>query len=234
MRALFTLFTNFFLFFIFSTVVYAGVVVYDGVTAANKVVKLKALTKGKFFPEGGRLVEFYLEGKHIDTNLSGGDGYALLEYLPVSFGIKKLKVKAGTDTDEGVLLITEKNDRVFLIEMEGILYESPFPLQPIKGSKEALQKLSKKFKIVYLTTTIGVKESRKWLKENGFPTSAVLKWRGNSLLDELQEQGVKPYAVIGSPAVVSECKENIKKRFTFEDTEEGVMVKDWKELLKRL
>ncbi len=234
----FTHFTNFilfaFLFFVFSNAAFAEVVGYDSVTATHKTIQLKALTKGKFFPEGGRLVGFYLDGKHIGTNLSGGDGYALLEYVPLSSGIKHIKVKAGNDTDEGVLLITEKNDRVLLIEMEGTLYESPFPLQPQKGSKEALQRLSKKFRIVYLTSMIGMKESRRWLKENGFPFSVVLKWKGTALLDELQEQDVKPYAVIGSPAVITECKEHIKKRFSFEDTEDGMVVKDWKELLKSL
>ncbi len=228
----FILFT--FLFFVFSNAASAEVVGYDSVTAANKAVNLKALTKGRFFSEGGRLIEFYLDGKHIGTTLSGGDGYALLGYLPLSPGIKHLKVKAGVDTDEGVLLITGENDKVLLIEMEGILFESPFLLQPIKGSKEALQRLSKKFKIVYLTATIDVKESRTWLKDNGFPASAVLKWKGAALLDELQRQGIKPYAVIGLPAMVSECKEYIKKRFSFEDTEDGVVVNDWKELLKRL
>lgn len=236
----FTHFTNFilftFLFFVFSNAASAEVVGYDSVTATHKTIQLKALTKGKFFPEGGMLVEFYLEGKHIGTTLSGGDGYALLEYLPLSPGVKHLKVKAGVDTDEGVLLITGENDKVLLIEIEGILFVPTLRdlLQPVKESKEALQRLSKKFRIVYLTTMIGVKESKGRLKDNGFPSSVVLKWNGVDLLDELQRQGIKPYAVIGSPAVVSECREHIKKRFSFEDTEDGVVVKDWKELLKRL
>jgi len=235
----FLYFANFILFaflsFVFSRAASAEVIGYDAVTAANKAVNLKAVTKGRFFPEGGRLVEFYLEGKHIGTTLSGGDGYALLEYLPLSPGIKHLKVKAGVDTDEGVFLVTGENDKVLLIEMEGILFVPTLRdlLQPVKESKEALQRLSKKFRIVYLTTIIGVKESKGRLKDNGFPSSVVLKWKGAALLDELQRQGIKPYAVIGSPAVVSECREHIKKRFSFEDTEDGVVVKDWKELLKQ-
>ncbi len=239
-RISFPYFANFilfaFLFFVFSHSASAEVIGYDAVTATNKAVNLKAVTKWRFFPEGGKLVEFYLEGKHIGTTLSGGDGYALLEYIPISPGIKHLKVKAGVDTDEGVLLITEKNDKVLLIEMEGILFVPTLRdlLQPVTESKEALQRLSKKFRIVYLTTMIGVKEAKERLKDNGFPSSVVLKWKGVDLLDELQRQGIKPYAVIGLPAVVSECKEYIKKRFSFEDTEDGVVVKDWKELLKRL
>lgn len=220
--------------FVFSNVVSAEVIGYDGVTTSDRAVKLKALTKGKFFAKGGRLVEFYLEGRRIGTTLSGGDGYALFEYLPISGGIKHLKVKAGADIDEGVLVVVDKNDRVLLLEIEGVLFESLFSLRPVKRSKETLQKLSKRFRIVYLTTTMGLKKSRRWLKDNGFPTSAVLQWKGADLLDELVGQGIMLYAIIGSPAVVSESSEHIKKRFSFEDTEDGLVVKDWKELLKRL
>ncbi|MEE8328846.1 MAG: hypothetical protein V3R54_02825, partial [Thermodesulfovibrionia bacterium] len=56
------------------TFAFAGVMVYDSVTTTGNAVKLTAVTKGLFFPEGGKLVKFYLDGKHIGTNLSGGDG----------------------------------------------------------------------------------------------------------------------------------------------------------------
>jgi len=214
---------------------YADVIVYDDVTTTDKTVKLKALTKGKFFPAGGKLVEFYVEEKHIGTTLSGSDGYAFLKYHSRSPGIKKLKVKMDTETDEGILLVTNKNDNVLLIEVENTLLVTRLPdlFQPIKGSKEALQRLSKKFRIIYLTTMIGIKESRKWLKDNGFPSSAVMKWQENMTIDELQDRGIRLYAIIASPAVLSEASD-IKNRFSFEETEDGVVVDDWDELLKQL
>lgn len=231
---LFTTYCLLFFLLFFVKITFAGVIGYDDVTTANKAVRLKALTKGKLFPEGGRIAEFYIDGKRIGTALSGGDGYAFLEYLPASRGIKHLKVRAGIDTDEGVLLVIGENNKVLMIEIEGILLESIFTPQPVKGSKETIQRLSKRFRIIYLTTAIGLKKSREWLRKNGFPKSTVLKWEGTPLLDDLQEKGIKPNAIIGSPAVVSRSSEHIKKRFSFEDTEDGIVVKDWKELLKKL
>lgn len=238
------------LFFVSFNVAFAKVVVYDSVTTTGRAVKLKATTKGRFFPEGGKLVEFYLDGRHIGTTLSGGDGYAFLKYLPLSKGVKHLKVKAGDDTDEGILLVTKKKDMVLLIEIENSLFVPTLrdllkPVNPVrksegkalsngvKGSKETLYQFSRRFNVIYLTTLIGVEKSKKWLKNNEFPPSAVLKWGGADMLAELQKQGLKLYAIIGSPAVLSEASD-IKKRFSFEETEEGVEVKDWADLSKRL
>lgn len=230
----FLFFISNFLFLISHNVASAEVIVYDSVTTSGRTAILKALTKGRFFPEGGRRVEFYIGKRHIGTTLSGGDGYALLKYLPLSKGIKHLKVRSGADSNEGVLLIIEKDERVILTEIEGSLLKSPFSFQPLKGSKDELQRLSWRFRIIYLTTMIGVKKARQWIKENGFPQSAVLRWGGSEMLDELQAQGIRLYAIVGSPSVLSESSEHIKKRFSFKETEEGIVVEDWKDISKRL
>lgn len=230
--------TTFFVlsFFVHFDVASAEVTVYDDVTITGKAVKLKALTKGRFFPVGGKLVEFYLDEKNIGSTLSGGDGYAFLEYLPRSTGVKRLKIKKDTDTDEGILLVLGKNDRVLLIEIENSLFvpELQNLFQPAKKSNETLKQLSKRFRIIYLTTLIGVKMSRKWLIDNDSPPSTVLKWDGAEMLTELQEREVNLYAIIGSPAILSEASDIIKKRFSFEETEDGVVVRDWDDLLKQL
>lgn len=222
------------LFFFFSNTAFAGVIVYDGVTSAGRSVQLKAVTKGRFFHEGGKLVKFYLDETHIGTTLSGGDGYAFLEYLALSPGIRHLKVMAGVDTDKGILLVTGENDRVLLIEIEGALFAPSLRdfFKPAQGSEDTLYKLSKRFRIIYLTSLIGVTPSRKWLKDNDFPPSAVLKWEGD-ILDDLHEKGIRLYAIIASPAVLSEASV-IKKRFSFKESEEGLLVKDWADLSKRL
>lgn len=211
---------------------FAGIMVFDNVTTKGKPVKLRAFTKGRFFPEGGKLVEFYLNGKHIGTTLSGGDGIAFLKYTPLSPGIKHLKVKKGIDKDKGMLLVIKKGERIILIEIESTLFEFPFIPNPVRESKETLIVLTEKFKLIYVTSLIGAKKSRDWLKKNEYPTSAVLKWNAN-LLDVLKEQGIKPYTIIGSSAVLSEASE-IEKKFSFEETKNGMRVKNWKELGLRL
>lgn len=211
----------------------AGITVYDDAVSVNKSVKLVAITKGRFFPAGGKLVKYYVDEKHIGTNLSGGDGYAFITYVPSSRGIKKLKVESGGERDEGVLLITDKNDRVLLIAIEDSLFKSLLSFKPLKEGSEAIQQLAKDFRIIYLTTLMGINQSRKWLKDNGLPLLPVLKWEGAEIIAVLQEQGVPLHAIIGSPEILAEASD-INKRFSFEETEDGTEVKDWEDLIKQL
>jgi hypothetical protein len=211
----------------------ADVTVFDTVSSFNETIKLKALTKGRFFPEGGKLVTYHVDGIGIGTTLSGGDGYAFMKYKSTSSGIKILKVESGEDTDEGVLLITGKKDRVILIEIENALFDSMLSFKPVKKSKEVLKELSKKFRILYISSLVGVEQSRKWLKDNEFPFSPVLKWEGKELIDYLKEKHILLYAIIASPDLLSEASE-IEKRFSLTETEDASAVKDWDELIKKL
>lgn len=212
---------------------HAGVTVFDDVSPVNNAVAIRALTKGRFFPEGGRLTDFYVDGKHIGTVLSGGDGYAFLRYVPSSAGVLKLKVTKDDETDEGVLLITEKKDRVILIAIENNLFESLFSLGPSEEGKNAVQQLSKRFRIIYLTTLLGVQESRKWIRENEFPLSPVLQWEGADMVAGLQEKNIHLYAIVGTQGMLSEAR-TIKKRYSFQAGEDAEEVSDWDDLLKHL
>jgi glutaredoxin len=227
-------------FFIFTllfsvNITSAGVIVFDSITPSGKAVKLKALTKGRFFAAGGKLVTFYVDGEHIGTTLSGGDGYAFLKYLPSSSGIRKLKAESGDETDEGVILVTGKNDNVILVEIESTLFVPSIrnSFKPSKESKDALNKISKKFRIIYLTNLMGATNSRKWLKDNGFPPSPVLRLEGPETLDDLNNKGIRLYGIIGSPALIAEASD-IEKKYSFEETEVGTEVKDWEDLSKQL
>ena len=217
----------------FSANASAGVSVFDDVVTVNKTIKLKAVTKGIFFSEGGKLVTFYLGEKKIGTTLSGGDGYAFLKHTPSAPGIISLKVESGKETDEGVLLVVGREEKVIAVEIESALFESILTLKPSKEGEEAMHRLSKKFRIIYLTTVLGVKQSRKLLKKNDFQLSTVLKWEGADMLAELYDGGIRIYAVIGSPDLLSGVSD-IKKKFSFEETEDGVTVRDWDDLSDRL
>jgi len=211
----------------------AEVTVYDAVIPSGRPVTLQAVTKGGFFPEGGKVVEFFADGKRIGRTLSGGDGYAFMKYTPVSPGIKVLKASAGSDADEGTILATRKQDRVILVAIEDTLFTSPYSFNAVPEGRDAILKLQKKFRILYLSTFMDVKRSRKWLRTNGFPLLPVLNWRGADALAELQEQKIKIYALVGPPDMLSGARE-IKRKFSFEETEEATVVKDWNELVKRL
>jgi hypothetical protein len=219
--------------FVFSTAALADVTVFDTVSSYNESIKLKALTKGRFFPEGGKLVKYHVDDKDVGTTLSGGDGYAFMKYKSSSTGIKSLKVEAGEDTDEGVLLITGKKDKVILIEIENALFDSMLSFKPSEKGRGALNKLSKKFRIIYISSLVGMIQSRKWLKDNEFPSSPVLKWDGAELIDDLREKSIPLYAIIGSPDVIAEAS-GIEKRFSFIEADDATEVKDWNELIEKL
>jgi hypothetical protein len=210
----------------------AGVVVFDDITPVNKSVKLKARTKGRFFAEGGRLVRFYVDETHIGTNLSGGDGYTFLKYRPATPGIKKLRAESDGDNDEGILLVTGNNEWILLIEIEHSFFTSSLSFKSDNKSKKAIELLSKNYRIIYISTLMGVELSQTWLKENGFPHSIVLGWEGGEAISELRDRNINIYAIIGSSDMLAGAL-TVKKRFSFEDTEHGTTVKDWDELLHK-
>lgn len=210
----------------------AGVTAFDAVTTIKKPVKLMALTKGRFFSEGGKLVEFHIDEKHIGTTLSGGDGYAFLKYIPQSKGLNKIRLKVAEESDEAMLLVMDKKDRVILIAIEAGLFESTLSFKPAKGAKEAIDAISKKYRIIYFTSIIGARQSKKWLKENKLHESIVFSWAGKNLIEDLREKDINIYAIIGSPDMLMEL-ENIRK-FSFKETDAGTEVETWSDIQKQL
>ena len=223
---------SFFLSLLFSGFASAGVTAFDAVTPVNKPIKLQALTKGRFFSEGGKLVEFYIDEKHIGTTLSGGDGYAFLQYTPQSKGLKKIKLKLAEQSDKALLLVTNKKDRIILIAIEAGLFESPLSFKPAKGAKEAIDAISKKYRIIYLTSLIGITQSKKWLKQNKLHESIVFSWTGNNIIEDLREKEINIFAIIGSPEMLADI-EDIRK-FSFKEMEGAEVVESWDDLTEEL
>jgi hypothetical protein len=214
--------------------IHAEIVVYDSITAFKRPVMLKALTKGIVFPKGGVLVDFFVNGKHIGKTLSGGDGYAFFKYIPPRYGLNTVMVKSIDESAEGSLLVARKKENIVLLGIEGTIIESILSREPRKGSVEGIKKIMGKYRVIYLTSMLGLDRSRKWLKEGSLPLSLILRWTGVDLLDELCDLGIKIIAIIGSASLIEESSEHVKKRYSFDDTENGIVVKDWNELVKKL
>ena len=210
----------------------AGITAFDAVATVKKPVKLMALTKGRFFSEGGKLVEFHIDEKHIGTTLSGGDGYAFLKYTPQSKGLKKIKLTLAEEFTEAMLLVTDKKDRIILIAIEAGLFESTLSFKPAKGAKEAIDTITKKFRIIYLTSIIGIMQSKKWLQDNNLHESIVFSWTGNNLIEDLRGKDINIFAIIGSAEMLADI-EDIRK-FSFKETDDGTEVESWSDILKKL
>jgi len=213
---------------------YGNVIAFDSVTTVNTPIYLKALTKGRFFAQGGRLVFFYIAKNQIGRTLSGGDGYAYLKFNPRHIGIKQFEVLSNEDKDTGLVLAMGKREEAIIVEIVGGLRDSLFSNKPKEGAQMALKTLISKYRIIYLSKGIGTPYLKKWLEKEKFPGSVVLAWRGPELLYTLKERGIILHAIIGSIDLISEVSKLMEKRYTFEETEEGTTVKDWKEILKDL
>jgi len=213
---------------------HGGVYVFDRVTSLNTAVYLKVLTKGRFFSEGGKLVDIYVNDKKFKRILTGGDGYGYLKYTPQRLGLTRIEARSNGDRESGILLVVDKNDKVILIEVESGFKESLFSDTVKADSRKAVDILSKTYKIIYLNRYFGAGLAKKWLENEKFPESATLKWSGSQMLKALKDKNIQLYAIIGSADLISAAEKYIENRYTFEETKAGQTVKDWQEILKML
>ncbi len=228
--------STFIIAFVFcaSQVSLADVVVLDHVTSVKTPIRITVLTKGRFFAAGGRLVDIYLDSKHLKRILTGGDGFGYLKYTPQSTGYKQIEARSDGDSARGLLMVVAKKDRIIAIEVEDGFKTAVFSDEIKQNSLKVVKKLSKTYKIIYLSRLAGKSITAPWLEKQGFPRSAILKWQGPNTLKALNKRGVQIEAIIGSPGVISAAADTIEKRYTFEKTKQGSTVKNWDEIAKLL
>lgn len=213
---------------------WAAIIVYDRVTTVGTPVYLKVLTKGRLFADGGRLVEFYLGDNSLGKNLTGGDGYGYRKYTPKRPGIIKVQARSKGESGSGLLLVTKKKEKVIFIEIESGFKDAFISKIAAGASRRAVERLLKKYRVIYLSRYTGLRMAREWLDEGEFPEAPILRWQGPKMLSALQEKGIYLYAIIGSAGVIAEASEHIEKRYTFEQTQKGQTVKDWEEIIELL
>lgn len=214
--------------------VQAGVVVFDRVTTVGKPVFLKVLTKGQFFPKGGQRVSIQVGDRQGHKILSGGDGYAYYKFLPQKPGLEKIVAFSDNEQSSGLLLVLADGESVIVIGVEGALQNTLFSEEMKSESRDAINTLSKKFNIVYLSRWLGNELVKNWLAREKFPSSVVLRWHGAQTFNNMLENGVTISAVIGSQAMLQAAPDDIEKRFTFEKTDKGTTVKDWGEIVESI
>jgi len=215
----------------------SAVIVYDQVTTVGTPVYLDVLTKGFFFAEGGRLVEFYLDDKNVGKNLTGGDGHGYRKYTPERAGMIKVSGRSEGEIGSGLLLVMKKGEKAVLIEIEGAFKDAFISQIAAKANRRALEKLIEEYRIIYISRYgryIGTQRSKDWLNEVEFPDAPVLAWRGPQMLAALKARGINLYAIIGSADMISQAAEQIERRYTFEQTQNGQTVTDWEEIIELL
>ena len=211
-----------------------AIIVYDRVTTVGTPVYLKVLTKGKIFADGGRLVEFFLDDKSLGKNLTGGDGYGFRKYTPKRPGIIKVQARSKGESGSGLLLVMKKKEKVIFIEIEGGFKDAFISEIAAGASRRAVERLLKKYRVIYISRYTGLRMAREWLDEHEFPEAPVLRWQGAKMFTTFKEKGIRLYAIIGSAGVIAEAEEHIEKRCTFEKTPKGQTVRDWEEIIELL
>jgi hypothetical protein len=218
----------------FASPAWCGVIVFDRVAPAGEAVYLKIQTKGRFLAEGGILVDIFVDDKKQKRILTGGDGYGYLKYQPERRGLIRLEARSNIDVGRGFLLVVDNKDPIILIETESTFKDSLFSEKILATSRKAVESLSQKYTIIYLSRYFGVDLTRNWLAKERFPQAIVLKWQGPELLKSLKSKGLNLHALIGSASLASAAVKYIEKRYTFEETKDGQTVKSWEEITESL
>jgi len=230
-----SLLAAFVLFAIFPSRALSRVFVYDTVAVKGRKCLLRAETRGRLLPRGGELVAFFVDGKSIGKNLSGGDGIAFKSFVPESTGIHQIRVTFHGEEDTGRLLCLDRGSAIVFVDVEGTLFEGPLPMNPQQGSREAIGSICEHFPVVFLQTSfVGLRVVRAWLAEHAFAPSPVLAWRQGAVFDEAAEKELKIKALIAGPKVIETCKGHRPLSFSFDRVDGAEKVKDWQEIRSKL
>ncbi len=216
-------------------IVFSEIIVHDTISIRGEVTMLCVEIRGTILRRGGELVEFIVNGKSIGHTLSGGDGYAYKQFVPLKIGLYNITAKSGNELNNGTLLSLKKGTRIVLVDLEHGLFEGFFSKKPRKGSQEILKRISKKFPIILLQTSfLSINAVKTWLKKNGFQNMPLIKWDEGFFFNETIEKGLKIRAVIGSKKIIESVEKYKPIAFSFEDIEDAIEVNNWEEIEKKL
>ena len=235
MNTLLALICPFLLLWLFPATIFSEVIVHDMIAPKGKEIMLSVETRGKLFSKGGEVVEIFVDGRPLGRSLSGGDGFAFKQFIPLKTGMYRITAKSAKEEGKGLLLSLKKGERIIFIDVEGSLFEGVLSGMPKKGSQKAIKKIVKRFPVVFLQAGLrSIKAIKTWLKENGFMDLPVIPWEKGMIFDEIAEKGLKIKAIIGNQSVIESAKGYKPKSFSFEDVEDAEEVKDWEEIGKKL
>ncbi len=183
-----------------------SLVVRDALTMPGRPVMLQArLVQDRLLRQagiGGEQLEFAVAGKKVGTAMTGGDGRALLEYIPRMPGNRVITVKlipskrVESPEATATLACWERRRPILLVEAATLVEvpsapSLPFPSLPLESARPAgltpapdaadeLKRLAEFFyNVIYLSSSdrqeIGKREDlREWLKQHRFPTGLSL------------------------------------------------------------
>lgn len=216
---------------LFPSLVLPAVRVHDRVTVDNREVMLMVETRGRFFAEGGVLVQFSVDGTAIGSSLSGIDGFAFKSYIPQKQGLMEITARAADDLGTGIILSLAKESSIVYIDIEGCFLQNPFTKKSIAVGRDIISDIIKTYPIVYLQTgLLGTASLRSWLEKNEFPRSVIIQWKGGTVFSQLKHQGLSTKMVMGSQKVVESADVLNADTYVFDSIDEEANIKKWKNI----
>ena len=183
----------------------ATVLVKDSLTAPRQeaTIEAKLLAKGILLdsPLGGEPVELLVNGVAAATSMTGGDGRALLPFVPTGKGIVPVQVRVGASPRvsaaeaQANLVVWERRTPVLVVELSSLIEdarsEGPLPgiaaglQQDLKPMAEAATELAKLSQFYYGIMYVAMvpsgadafaisTDTRNWLATHKFPPGFVL------------------------------------------------------------
>ncbi len=183
----------------------ATVLVKDSLAVPRQeaTIEAKLLAKGILHnsPLGGEPVELLVNGVAAATSMTGGDGRALLPFVPTGKGIVQVQVRVGASPRVSAaeahanLVVWERRTPVLVVELSSLIEdarsEGPLSgissglqqdLKPMADAAEELAKLSQfYYGIMYVATVPSgadafaiSTDTRNWLATHKFPPGFVL------------------------------------------------------------
>src|SRR5574340_160798 len=124
---------------------YSEIIVSDTVAVNREEVLIKAETKSGYFAKGGKIVEFFVNGKSIGSVLSGGDGIAYKIFKTEKPGMYAVSARSGKDVGSGIILVLKRGSPLVFIDIEGSLLSAPFAKKQTKMSRAVIKSVMQSY-----------------------------------------------------------------------------------------
>ena len=185
-------------------------VAYDAMAAPGRALALIAdLVEEGFIthpPLGGELLLFQHNGRTLGRAMTGGDGRALLSFVPRAMGAEKVTVRladsrrVAAPEATSVIFVWDRGRPIVIVSLPSLASPSrrDFPLPgssdqlpgPESGAVQTLLALARRANLVYVTPKdrFELPEARRWTDQHRFPFGPIfpLKPSPSRLASELE------------------------------------------------
>lgn len=174
---------------------------YDTVGAPEEDVLLKCKLQTSNvlgFDKSGELVDFFLDGKLIGSALTDKDGFAEIKYSFDKYQLYTVKVKLNNKSKylakpgRIVVGVFEKTKPIIICDIDHtvcdtklllFIFKKDKRIPVVKGSSESLNKIIKKYNVIYVThrDDAFMQRTKYWLDMFNYPLGPVFFWRFGGL-----------------------------------------------------